>query len=178
MTQSKYTLEHCIYSNSLLNKLEELNSTAVKYNCDQVNIYYIKKGLSFAKYYHGSQTRKSGEPYVSHPIAVAEMVADYIFKNDVLVAALLHDTLEDTDITLSEIESEFNPRIAQMVDRLTRKIDPKTGKKMSAGECLLNAYNLGDVEVMLIKGFDRLHNMKTIDCMSKEKQEKIGRLGI
>ena len=173
MTQNKYTLEPCIYSDSLLNKLAELNITAVKYKCDQVNLSLIKKGLSFAKYYHSSQMRKSGEPYYSHPIIVAEMVADHIFRENAIIAALLHDTLEDTTLTLDEIEQEFNPRIAEMVDRLTRKIDSATGKKMSAGECLLKAHELGDVEVMIIKGFDRLHNMETIDYMSKEKQEKI-----
>jgi len=173
MTQNKYTLEPCIYSDSLLNKLEELNNTAVKYKCDQVDIEYIKKGIAFAKYYHGSQMRKSGEPYYSHPIIVARMVSDHIFRDHAIIAALLHDTLEDTTLTLSEIEQEFSPRIAQIVDRLTRKIDPLTGKKMSAGECLLKAHELGDVEVMIIKGFDRLHNMETIDSMSKEKQEKI-----
>ncbi|MEY3371202.1 MAG: spoT-like ppGpp hydrolase [Pseudomonadota bacterium] len=117
--------------------------------------------------------RKSGEPYYSHPIIVARMVSDHIFRDHAIIAALLHDTLEDTTLTLSEIEQEFSPRIAQIVDRLTRKIDPTTGKKMSAGECLLKAHELGDVEVMIIKGFDRLHNMETIDSMSKEKQEKI-----
>ena len=173
MTQNKYTLEPCIYSDSLLNKLEELNNTAVKYKCDQVNLSLIKKGLSFAKYYHGSQMRKSGEHYYSHPIIVAKMVSDHIFRENAIIAALLHDTLEDTTLTLSEIEQEFNPRIAQIVDRLTRKIDPLTGKKMSAGECLLKAHELGDNEVVTIKSFDRLHNMETIDSMSKEKQEKI-----
>jgi (p)ppGpp synthase/HD superfamily hydrolase len=115
MTQNKYTLEPCIYSDSLLSKLEKLNSTAVKYKCDQVDITYIKKGLSFAKYYHGSQMRKSGEPYYSHPIAVASMVANHMFREHTIIAALLHDTLEDTTLTLSEIESEFSPRIAEIV---------------------------------------------------------------
>ncbi|MEY3371192.1 MAG: Guanosine polyphosphate pyrophosphohydrolase/synthetase [Pseudomonadota bacterium] len=175
MTQNKYTLEPCIYSDSLLNKLAELNITAVKYKCDQVDITYIKKGLSFAKYYHGQQMRKSGEPYYSHPIIVAEMVSNHMFRENPIIAALLHDTLEDTTLTLSEIEQEFNPRIAQIVDRLTRKIDPATGKKMSAGECLLKAHELGDMESMLIKMYDRWHNVTTIDSMSKEKQEKIAR---
>jgi (p)ppGpp synthase/HD superfamily hydrolase len=173
MTQNKYTLEHCIYSDSLLNNLEELNNTAVKYKCDQVDITYIKKGISFAKHYHGSQTRKSGEPYYSHPIIVAEMVANHMFREHVIIAALLHDTLEDTTLTLSEIESEFSPRIAEIVDRLTRKIDPATGKKMSAGECLLKAHELGDMEAVLVKMVDRWHNTSTIGSLSKEKQEKI-----
>jgi (p)ppGpp synthase/HD superfamily hydrolase len=173
MTQNKYTLEPCIYSDSLLNKLEVLNSTAVKYKCDQVDITYIKKGIAFAKYYHGSQMRKSGEPYYSHPIIVARMVSDHIFRDHAIIAALLHDTLEDTTLTLSEIEQEFSPRIAQIVDRLTRKIDPTTGKKMSAGECLLKAHELGDMESVLIKMIDRWHNTSTISSLSKEKQEKI-----
>ena len=173
MTQNKYTLEHCIYSDSLLNKLEELNNTAVKYKCNQVDIKYIKKGISFAKYYHGSQMRKSGEPYYSHPIAVASMVANHMFREHTIIAALLHDTLEDTTLTLSEIEQEFSPRIAQIVDRLTRKIDPVTGKKMSAGECLLKAYELKDEEAVLVKMVDRWHNTSTIESLSREKQEKI-----
>jgi (p)ppGpp synthase/HD superfamily hydrolase len=164
MTQNKYTLEPCIYSDSLLSKLEELNNNnQIQYKNEQVDITYIKKGIAFAKYYHGSQMRKSGEPYYSHPIAVASMVADYMFKENAIIAALLHDTLEDTTLTLSEIEHEFNPRIAQIVDRLTRKIDPLTGKKMSAGECLIQSFLLKDDDVTLIKMFDRFHNISTIN---------------
>jgi (p)ppGpp synthase/HD superfamily hydrolase len=157
---------NCKYSDTFISKINKLNK-------DSKNVSFIKKGLAFAKYYHGSQIRKSGEPYYSHPIAVATMVAEYIFKEDLIIAALLHDTLEDTTLTLDEIESEFSPRIAQMVDRLTRKIDPLTGKKMSAGGCLLRAYELEDTEVMIIKGFDRWHNIITSDFMSDEKQKKI-----
>jgi (p)ppGpp synthase/HD superfamily hydrolase len=157
----------CCYSESLLFKIQEQN------NQNQVDIERIKKGISFAKYYHGSQMRKSGEPYYSHPIAVASMVTDYMFRENPIIGALLHDTLEDTTLTLSEIEYEFNPRIAQIVDRLTRKIDPVTGKKMSAGECLIQSFLLKDDDVTLIKMIDRLHNISTINFMSKEKQKKI-----
>ena len=157
----------CVYSKSFIAKIKNLNKD------NQVDIECIKKGISFAKYYHGSQIRKSGEPYYSHPIAVASMVADYIFKEIPIIAALLHDTLEDTDLTLSEIEQEFSPRVAQIVDRLTRKIDPATAKKMSAGECLLKAQELGDIEVLLIKSCDRLHNLQTLSSLSLEKQQKI-----
>jgi guanosine-3',5'-bis(diphosphate) 3'-pyrophosphohydrolase len=166
-------LELCKYSESLLDRIHELNKRPKNSNCHQVDIEYIKKGLSFAKYYHGSQMRKSGEPYYSHPIAVAEMVANQMFREHVIIGALLHDTLEDTALTLDEIECEFSPRIAEIVDRLTRKIDHATGKKMSAGECLLKAMQLGDDETMLIKIFDRNHNIMTIDSMSREKQIKI-----
>ena len=173
MTHNKYKLEPCIYSDSLLNNLEELNNNQIQYKNEQVDITYIKKGISFAKYYHGSQMRKSGEPYYSHPIIVAEMVSNHMFRENPIIGALLHDTLEDTTLTLSEIEYEFNPRIAQIVDRLTRKIDPVTGKKMSAGECLIQSFLLKDDDVTLIKMIDRLHNISTINFMSKEKQKKI-----
>ena len=103
----------------------------------------------------------------------AEMVSDHIFREHAIIAALLHDTVEDTTLTLSEIEQEFSPRIAQIVDRLTRKIDPLTGKKMSAGECLLKAFELGDIETVIIKSLDRLHNISTINFMNEEKRKKI-----
>jgi len=157
---------NCKYSDTFLSKINKLNK-------DSKDVNFIKKGLAFAKHYHSGQFRKSGEPYYSHPIIVATMVAEYIFKEDLIIAALLHDTIEDTTLTLSEIEKEFNPRIAQIVDRLTRKIDPLTGKKMSAGECLLKALELKDTETIIIKGFDRLHNIITSDFMSNEKQKKI-----
>jgi guanosine-3',5'-bis(diphosphate) 3'-pyrophosphohydrolase len=172
-TQNKYKLETCTYSDSLLSKIEEFNNDAIKQKKDQVDVDYIKKGISFAKYYHGSQARKSGEPYYSHPIIVAEMVANNIFSSNAIIGALLHDTLEDTTLTFSEIEYEFSPRIAQIVDRLTRKIDPLTGKKMSAGECLLKAQKLGDRDAVLIKMCDRLDNLLSVDIFSKEKANKI-----
>jgi len=173
MSKNKYMLEFCKYSKHFIVRIHELNQTAKKYNCDIVDVSFIEKGLAFAKHYHQRQFRKSGEPYVSHPIAVASMVADHMFRENVIIAALLHDTAEDTTLTLSEIESEFSPRIAEMVDRLTRKIDPATGKKMSAGECLIKARELGDDEVALIKSCDRWHNMETIDSLSDIKKEKI-----
>ena len=157
---------NCKYSDTFLSKINKLNK-------DSKDVNFIKKGLAFAKHYHSGQFRKSGEPYYSHPIIVATMVAEYIFKEDLIIAALLHDTIEDTTLTLSEIEHEFNPRIAQIVDRLTKKIDPLTGKKMSAGECLLKALELKDTETIIIKGFDRWHNIITSDFMSDEKQKKI-----
>lgn len=157
----------CVYSESLISKIQELN------NQNQVDITQIKKGMAFAKYYHGSQMRKSGEPYYFHPIAVASMVSNHMFRENPIIAALLHDTLEDTTLTLGEIEHEFSPRIAQIVDRLTRKIDPATGKKMSAGECLLKANELGDTEVILIKSCDRAHNLQTSNSLSLKKQQKI-----
>lgn len=159
-------LESCEYSDKFLSRMYELNKEAV----EKLNIDYIKKGLAFAKYYHGSQMRKSGEPYYTHPIIVAEMVAEKKFKEDSIIGALLHDTVEDTTLTSDEIKSEFSPRVSQIVDRLTRKINPETGKKMSAGECLIQSFLLKDDDVILIKMLDRFHNISTIKNLSIKKQ--------
>ena len=164
---------NCEYSNNFIVRMHELNKTAKEYSCDTVDISFIEKGLAFATHYHQGQFRKSGEPYVSHPIAVAEMAANHMFRENVIIASLLHDTLEDTTLTLDEIEIGFSPRIAQIVDRLTRKIDPTTGKKMSAGDCLFESLKLGDDEAVLVKMVDRWHNTSTIMTLSKEKQERI-----
>jgi (p)ppGpp synthase/HD superfamily hydrolase len=166
-------LEPCEYSESFIDKIHELNKTAKEYNCDTVDVNFIEKGLAFAKYYHGSQMRKSGEPYYSHPIVVAEMVSDYIFKSDVLVAALLHDTVEDTELTLSEIESEFNPRVAQIVDRLTRKKHFSENRKQTSAETIIELINYKDFDSILVKICDRIHNISTIKSMNKQKQIKI-----
>lgn len=173
MSKNKYIFEFCEYSNNFIARMHELNKQAIAAECDTVDITYIKKGLAFAKYYHGQQMRKSGEPYVSHPIIVSEMVANYIFKNDVLVAALLHDTVEDTTLTLSEIEAEFGERVAQMVERLTRFVDPDTGKKITAEEKIRVVKKYYDKETVSIKFCDRIDNIKTLHLLNKEKANKI-----
>ncbi len=158
----------CVYSDKLLAKLSDLNSNALK----QVDINEVKKAIYYAKKYHGGQKRLSGEPYYSHPLEVAYMVADYLFKTDVIVASILHDTVEDTEITAGVILDIFGWRVAEMVDRLTR--DRPDGSKLSIEESLNNAYKAQDTEVLLIKLIDRWHNMQTIECKEAIKQKKIG----
>jgi guanosine-3',5'-bis(diphosphate) 3'-pyrophosphohydrolase len=163
-------LEPCEYSKSFIDKIHELNKMAANYKCSTVDVSFIEKGIAFAKYYHGSQIRKSGEPYYSHPIIVAEMTANHIFKSDAIIAALLHDTVEDTMLTLGEIEYEFSPRIAEMVERLTRI---KDGLKISVNEIATKLCESNDKESILVKLLDRKHNLITIEFLSKEKQMKI-----
>ncbi|WPX97337.1 MFS transporter [Candidatus Bandiella euplotis] len=160
---------YCKYSQKLLNRIEDLNQRAKK----KVNIELIKKAIIFAKKWHGLDKRNTGEPFYSHPLAVADIVLDYYFKTDVIVAAILHDVVEDTDCTIELIEQEFNPRIAQMVDRLT-KIQKRDDKivKLSLDETVDNLHKMQDNEVLLIKQLDRLHNMHTISGMKKEKQRR------
>jgi (p)ppGpp synthase/HD superfamily hydrolase len=155
----------CKYSIRLLEKLKLLNTQNV------LDFELINKAIFFAREHHGEQKRKSGEPFYSHPLEVAYMISDYNLKTDVIAASILHDLVEDTEITVEIIEGTFGQRIAEMVDRLTR--DRPDGKKLSVAEILNNAYLLGDKEVLLIKLFDRLHNIQTIGSMNIEKTKQI-----
>jgi (p)ppGpp synthase/HD superfamily hydrolase len=154
--------EPCQYSVRLIDKLKSLDTKNV------LDFDLINKAIYWAKKYHGDQKRKSGEPYYSHPLEVAYMISDYKLKTDVIVASILHDIIEDTEVTVRMIFDNFGQRIAEMVDRLTR--DRPDGSKLSIEEILNNAYHLKDKEVLLIKLFDRLHNMQTIGVKILDKQ--------
>ena len=153
------------YAIRLLDKLKLLDTKNV------LNFDLIDKAIYWSKIYHVNQFRKSGEPFYSHPVEVAYMVSDYNLKTDVIVASILHDIVEDTKVTVEMIQSTFGSRIAEMVDRLTR--NRPDGSKLSVEEILNNAYDLKDKEVLLIKLFDRLHNIQTIGSIAPEKQKKI-----
>ena len=158
-------LEPCQYSIRLTEKLKSLDTQNV------LDFELINKAIYWARKYHGDQKRKSGEPYYSHPLEVAYMISEYKLKTDIIAVSILHDIVEDTEVTVEMIEGTFGQRIAEMVDRLTR--DRPNGTKLSVEEILNNAYHLKDKEVLLIKLFDRLHNIQTIKSQSPEKQEKI-----
>ncbi len=157
--------EPCKYSIRLIEKLKSLDTQNV------LDFELINKAIYWARKYHADQKRKSGELYYSHPLEVAYIISDYNLKTDVIVASILHDIVEDTEVTVEMINSSFGQRISEMVDRLTR--DRPNGTKLSVEEILNNAYHLKDKEVLLIKLFDRLHNIQTIKSQSPEKQEKI-----
>ena len=137
----------------------------------------IRKAFDVAVDAHKTQRRKSGEAYIFHPIAVAKIVASEIGLGATsIAAALMHDVVEDTDITVEDIERMFNPKIAQLVAGLT-----KISKVTSEQEVSLQAENFrkmlltlnDDVRVILIKIADRLHNMQTMESMIDYKQAKI-----
>ena len=157
--------EPCKYSIRLIAKLKSLDTTNV------LDFNLINKAIYFAKKYHDGQLRKSGEPFYTHPLEVAYMISDYNLKTDVITASILHDIIEDTEVTVRMIQNTFGQRIAEMVDRLTR--DRPDGSKLSVGEILNNSYQEKDREVLLIKLFDRLHNMQTLGVKSPEKIKKI-----
>ena len=154
----------CKYSIRLIEKLKLLDTQNV------LDFELINKAIYWARKYHSDQKRKSGEPYYFHPLAVAYMISDYNLKTDIIAASILHDLIEDTEVTVEMIQGTFGERIAEMVDRLTR--DRPDGTKLTVEQVINNAYHLKDKEVLLIKLFDRLHNIQTIESMSVEKTEK------
>jgi len=137
----------------------------------------IRKAFDVAVEAHKDQRRKSGEAYIFHPIAVAKIVASEIgLGATAIAAALMHDVVEDSPITIAEIEKMFNPKIAQLVDGLTKISKVKTDQEISMQaenfrKMLLTLND--DVRVILIKLADRLHNMQTMQSMVDFKQAKI-----
>ena len=137
----------------------------------------IRKAFDVAVEAHKDQRRKSGEAYIFHPIAVAKIVAAEIgLGATAIAAALMHDVVEDSPITVHEIEKMFNPKIAQLVDGLTKIAKVKTDQEISMQaenfrKMLLTLND--DVRVILIKLADRLHNMQTMESMVDYKQAKI-----
>ncbi len=157
--------ETCAYSEKLLSKIILKNETQNQ----SVDVSEVKKAIYYAKKYHGKQMRKSGEPYYSHPLEVACKVADYLFKTNIIVICILHDTLEDTNLTFSMIVDIFSRDIAEQVNDLTRI---KSDRKISSAEMVETLWLEKKYDLLLIKLFDRLHNMQTIQAMSKEKAQK------
>ncbi len=157
----------CKYSIRLIGKLKLLDTNGV------LDFGLINKAIYFAKKYHDGQLRKSGEPFYSHPLEVAYMISDYNLKTDVIAASILHDVVEDTEVTINMILETFGQRVAEMVNRLTR--DRPDGTNLSVKEIIRMAYKNGDKEVLLIKIFDRLHNLQNIHFLTADKQIKVAK---
>ena len=142
------------------------------------DVKYIRKTYEFAKEKHGNQLRKSGEPYIIHPVQVAYILATIGLDDSTICAALLHDIAEDTEVTIKDLEKEFSPEIAEMVDGVT-----KLGnlKYTSAEEQQVENYRkmflaMGkDIRVILIKLADRLHNMRTLKYLKRDRQIAISK---
>ncbi|MGJ1267973.1 RelA/SpoT family protein [Sphingobacterium spiritivorum] len=136
----------------------------------------IRKAFDLALESHKEMRRKSGEPYIFHPIAVAKIAADEIgLGTTSIVCALLHDVVEDTAITLQEIEDQFGKKVARIIDGLTKIsgiFDPNSSMQAENFRKMLLTL-ADDVRVILIKLADRLHNMRTMEFMARDKQLKI-----
>ena len=136
----------------------------------------IRKAFNMAMDAHKGMRRKSGEPYILHPIAVAQIAVEEIgLGTTSIIASLLHDVVEDTDISLKDLEMEFGKTVAKIVDGLTKisEFSEQTVSKQAENFKKMLLTMADDVRVVLIKIADRLHNMRTLGSMAKEKQLKI-----
>ena len=129
-----------------------------------------------AAHWHAGQMRKSGDPYITHPLAVTTILAELGMNTDTLCAALLHDTVEDTAYTLAELRKEFGEEVATLVDGVTKLDRVKYGEAAEAETVRKMVVAMSrDIRVLLIKLADRLHNMRTLRYLAREKQERKSR---
>lgn len=156
----------------LLKQIDEYN---IKYNLF-LDIKIIEVVINFIKEKHKDQIRYSGEPYYYHPIEVALIVMDYFFDLETIIAALLHDIVEDTNFSLNQINFLFGQEVALLIDQLT-KLDNNAVLKLKLSKeeniCKLINLNKNNKKVFAIKLSDRLHNMRTIEYVPIAKQKKI-----
>ena len=164
-----------------MNEVELVNLARSHYSEEQVAL--LEKAIHYATDKHDGQLRKSGEPYITHPLQVAAMLVDWGMDIDSVIAGVLHDTVEDTDATLEEITELFGRDIAFLVDGVTKVSQARAGMKNLESYLPSTTDNLTklliavgqDVRVIIIKLADRLHNMQTLQFKSPEKQKKIAR---
>ncbi|GHJ45037.1 GTP pyrophosphokinase [Catellatospora sp. TT07R-123] len=134
----------------------------------------LRRAYSVAARMHHGQMRKSGDPYITHPLAVAEILAHLGMDTTTLVAALLHDTVEDTSYTLPQLRADFGPDIALLVDGVTKFDKAHFGARAEAETIRKMIVAAGqDIRVLVIKLADRLHNMKTLDARSASSRARI-----
>ena len=138
----------------------------------------LAEAYRFSEAAHAGQTRQSGDPYISHPLAVAEILADWHLDGQTLMAALLHDVTEDTSVTKDEISDSFGRPVAELVDGVSKldRIEFQTAEDAQAENFRKMLLAMArDVRVILIKLADRLHNMRTLGAVAPEKRRRIAR---
>lgn len=169
--------------------LEKVIKRVLGYN-PEADVDLIRRAYLAARQYHHGQTRNSGEPYIEHPVATALILADVQMDVPCIVGGLLHDVVEDSEVTLEEISEQFGPEVASLVDGVTklkqaeferRSEEPESDTKKQRNEIRKNAENLRkiflavarDLRVMMIKLADRLHNMRTLQGLPEARQQRI-----
>jgi len=137
----------------------------------KVDVKLIAKAIHYAKIWHKTQFRESGEPYYLHPLEVANIVSDYCFDTDIIITSILHDTIEDTIATQEVIKCIFGLKIAENVSLLTRK--SVNGIKISAAQIVDNLLEQRRDDLLTVKLFDRVHNIRTIGAKSLDGAKKV-----
>ena len=144
-------------------------------NMSEEDLARVRDAYQYAKTYHEGQLRKDGSPYITHPLEVAHLVAELGLDADSIMAALLHDTIEDTDATYEEVAKRFTPAVADLVEGVTKldkvKYTSIEEKQMENLRKMLMAM-AKDVRVMLIKICDRVHNIRTMEFQSERKRRE------
>ena len=136
----------------------------------------IRRAFAIAADAHQGQTRKSGEPFIIHPLIATEILAGYGMDAATLMAALLHDTVEDTNVTLESVQETFGEEVALLIDGVTKLDRIKFSSREEAQAASIRKMVIAmakDIRVLLIKLADRLHNVRTLDALQPEKQERI-----
>src|SRR5688572_18095387 len=156
--------------------LEDLRAHSPKVDLERVGIAF-----DFSHAAHGPQLRKSGVPYISHPVAAVHILVDLLeghLDTSIAVAALLHDTVEDTSVTLEEVTAKFGPEVAALVDGVTKisgfHFESATNQQAENFRKMLLSM-ARDLRVIFIKLADRLHNMRTLEYLAPEKAQRIAR---
>jgi GTP pyrophosphokinase len=153
-------------------ELDPLLKTLKKFH-PKDNFELVEKAYEVAKRQHLDQKRRSGEEYISHPVAVAGILADLGLSSETLAAALLHDTVEDTGYSIEKLEEDFGSEVARLVDGVTKLDKVKYGDASAAETVRKMVVAMAkDIRVLLIKLTDRLHNMRTLQFLPIEKQEQ------
>jgi len=149
---------------------------AVRANHPKADLQLLERAYTMAERLHGTQMRKSGDPYITHPLAVTTILAELGMTEPTLVAALLHDTVEDTPYTLEELTRDFGSEVALLVDGVT-KLDKVVYGDSAQAETIrkMIVAMSKDIRVLVIKLADRLHNMRTLRYVSQKSQERSAR---
>ena len=159
-------------SENVNHTIEEVLENAKKSN-RRADLKLIRRAYDFAKSKHGEQLRRSGEPYIIHPVQVAYILSTLGLDESTICAALLHDVIEDTDVTLQDLSKEFSPEIAEMVDGVTKlgKLNYTSEQEQQVENYRKMFLAMGkDIRVILIKLADRLHNMRTLKYLARDRQ--------
>src|ERR1700710_1430323 len=155
--------------------LEPLFRT-VRANHPKADLALLERAYDTAERHHRGQNRKSGDPYITHPLAVTTILADIGMTEPTLVAALLHDTVEDTAYTLDQLRTDFGEEVAILVDGVTKLDKVQYGETAEAETIRKMIVAMSkDIRVLVIKLADRLHNMRTLRYVKAETQERKSR---
>ncbi len=154
----------------LMKKLRETRSEA--------DLELVRRAYEYCQQHHAGQTRASGDPYLLHPLEVATILASLKLDTTSVIAALLHDVVEDTDVTVPQVQQLFGEQVAHIVEGVTKisRIDFASREERQAENVRKMVLAMvDDIRVVMIKLADRLHNMRTLEFLPKDRQEKIAR---